>query len=333
MSINNLPSTVRALLQADPTKETITLVERPLPKPKFDTGEHLIRVYAAAPCAGELLWPSFGDIPGKEIITCDDVAGVVVSAPGGSPFKVNDEVYARTSYYRPGCARDYAIVTTDELAGRPRKLSWAESSAVPLAAETAWQALFKHAGVGNFDSLNWKGKRILVNGASGGVGTWVVQIASKTGAEVVGTCGPANLDHVKSLGAKQALNYRSLNIAEWGQNPVNKVDVIVDCVGGKSLEDAWWCLRDNSVIISINQPPEGRRPAGLEVSGVKDHFFIMDPSGADLAEITKLIEKGKCRPIVDSVWPLEQFKNAYERLDSGHARGKVIFDLLLNTQK
>ncbi|KAJ6084403.1 hypothetical protein N7486_011203 [Penicillium sp. IBT 16267x] len=333
MSINTLPSTVRALLQADPTSKTITLVGRPLPIPNFDTGEHLIRVYAAAPCAGELLWPSFGDIPGKEIITCDDVAGVVVSAPEGSPFKVRDEVYARTSYYRPGCARDYAIVTTDELAGRPRKLSWAESSAVPLAAETAWQALFKHAGVGSFDSPNWKGKRILVTGASGGVGTWVVQIASQTGAEVVGTCGPDNLDHVQSLGAKQVLNYRSLKIAEWGQNPLNKVDVIVDCVGGQSLEDAWWCLRDNSVIISINQPPEGRRPAGFKVSGVKDLFFIMDPSGADLADITKLIDKGKCRPIVDSVWPLEQFQNAYERLDSGHARGKVVFDLLLNTQK
>jgi NADPH:quinone reductase-like Zn-dependent oxidoreductase len=333
MSICTLPSTVRALLQADPTSKTITLVERPLPKPNSDKGEHLIRVYAAAPCAGELLWPSFGDIPGKEIITCDDVAGVVVSAPEGSPFKVGDEVYARTSYYRPGCARDYAIVTTDELAGRPRKLSWAESSAVPLAAETAWQALFKHAGVGNFDSPNWKGKRILVTGASGGVGTWVVQIASQTGAEVVGTCGPDNLDHVQALGAKQALNYRSLKIAEWGQNPVNKVDVIIDCVGGKSLEDAWWCLRDNGVIISINQPPEGKRPAGFAGSNVKDLFFIMEPSGADLAEITKLIDKGKCRPIVDSVWPLEQFQNAYERLDSGHARGKVVFDLLLNTQK
>ncbi|KAJ5975154.1 hypothetical protein N7481_008861 [Penicillium waksmanii] len=318
MSINTLPSTVRALLQADPTSKTITLVERPLPIPNFDKGEHLIRVYAAAPCAGERLWPSFGDIPGKEIITCDDVAGVVVSTPEGSPFKVRDEVYARTSYYRPGCARDYAIVTTDELAGRPCNLSWAESSAVPLAAETAWQALFKHAGVGNFDSPNWKGKRILVTGASGG--GWDLG-------------RPDCKSNGGGSGAKQVLNYHSIKIAEWGQNPLNKVDVIVDCVGGQSLEDAWWCLRDNSVIISINQPPEDRRPVRCEVSDVRAIFFIMDPSGADLAEITKLVEKGKCRPIVDSVWPLEQFQNAYERLDSGRVRGKIIFDLLLNTQK
>lgn len=333
MSLNVLPSTVRALLQADPTTTNITLVKRPLPTPNFERGEHLIRVYATSPCAGELLWPRFGDIPGKEIITCDDVTGVVMSAPEGSPFQVGDKVYARTSYDRPGCARDYAIVTTDELASRPRKLSWAESAAVPLAAETAWQALFKHTGVGDFHSPNWKNKRILVTGASGGVGTWIVQFANLTGAEVVGTCGPDNRDHVRALGAKEVLNYRSLKISEWGQKPANKVDVVIDCVGGQSLEDAWWCLRENGVIISIYEPPEGKRPAEFAMPGVKDKFFIMEPSGADLAEITKLIDKGKCQPVVDSVWPLEQFQNAYERLDSGHVRGKVIFDLLLNTQR
>jgi NADPH:quinone reductase-like Zn-dependent oxidoreductase len=324
---------VRALLQADPASTNVTLVERPLPTPNFEKGEHLVRVHAVSPCAGELLWPSFGDIPGKEIITCDDVAGVIVSAPTSSPFKIGDEVYARTSYYRPGCARDYAIITTDELACRPHNLSWAESAAVPLAAETAWQALFKHAGVGDFDSPNWKGKRVLVTAASGGVGTWLVQIASLTGAEVVGTCGPDNVEHVQALGAKQALNYRSLDIAEWGRNPANKVDVVIDCIGGRSLEDVWWCLRDGGVIISINIPPETKRPTGLTVSGVKDIFFIMEPCGTDLARITKLIEEGKCRPIVDSVWPLEQFQYGYQRLDSGHARGKVIFDLLMNTAK
>ncbi|KAJ5819858.1 hypothetical protein N7474_005449 [Penicillium riverlandense] len=318
MSTNNLPSIMRALLQADPTSTTVTLVERPLPAPDSEKGEHLVRVYAASPCAGELLWPSFGfDIPGKEIVTCDDVG---------------DEVYARTSYNRPGCARDYAIVTTDELAVRPRKLSWAESAAVPLSAETAWQALFKYTGVGEFDSPNWKGKRILVTGASGGVGTWIVQIASLIGAEVVGTCGPDNIDHVRALGATEVLNYRSVKVSEWGQNLVNKVDIVIDCVGGQSLQDAWYCLRDNGVIISINQPPEGKRPAGF-ASSVKDIFFVMEPSGANLAEITKLIDKGKCRPIVDSVWPLEQFKIGYGRLESGHARGKVIFDMLLNTEK
>lgn len=293
----------------------------------------MVRVYATSPTAGELLWPRFGDIPGKEIITCDDVAGVVVRCPESSPFHAGDRVYARTSYNRPGCARDYTIVTTDELARCPHNLSWAETAAVPLSAETAWQALFKHAGIGNIDSPNWRRKRVLVTAASGGVGTWVVQIASLTGAEVVGTCGPKNLDHVRELGAREVLDYHVHDFREWAQNEANKVDVIIDCIGGKSLEDAWWCLRDNSVIVSIHEPPKERRPVGITVSGAQDLFFIMEPSGTDLTDITKLIEEGKCRPIVDSVWPLEQFQSAYQRLDSGHARGKIVFDLLMNTQK
>lgn len=330
MSPKVLPKTVRALLQAVPTSTAITLVTRPMPTPDFDKGEHLVRVHAASPCAGELLWPRFGDIPGKEIITCDDVSGIVVSAPESSAFQAGSKVYARTSYYRPGCARDYAIVTTEELAYCPQNLSWTEAAAVPLSAETAWQALFKHAGVGGIDSPAWKGKRILVTAASGGVGTWIVQIASLIGAEVIGTCGPDNVDHVRALGAKEVLDYRAIDLSEWGQDAANKVDLVIDCIGGKSLEDAWSCLRDNAVIMSIYEPPKERRPA-VFASGVRDLFFIMEPSGADLTQITKLIQEGKCRPVVDSVWPLEQFRSAYQRLDSGHARGKVIFDLLMNT--
>ena len=331
MSTNTLPSTVRALLQADPTSTTITLVERPLPTPNFEKGEHLIQVHAASPCAGELLWPQFGDIPGKEIITCDDVAGVVVRGPSSSPFQVGAEVYARTSYYRSGCARDYAIATTDELAWRPQNLSWGESAAVALAAETAWQALFKHAEVGNLQSANWKRKRVLVTAASGSVGAWVVQLASLAGAHVVGTCGPDNLDFVQSLGAAEVVNYRTHSFAE--QAEASKFDLVVDCVGGKSLEDAWWGLSEHGTIISIFEPPKGKRPGDLPASSAKDIFFIMEPSGADLAEITKLIEAGKCWPVVDSIWPLEQFQAAYERLGSGHTRGKVVFDLSLNTRK
>ncbi|EEA27243.1 hypothetical protein TMatcc_004474 [Talaromyces marneffei ATCC 18224] len=331
-TLKSFPSTVRALLQVDPKSTNVTLVERPLPIPNLEKDEHLIHVYAVSPCAGELTWPSMVDTPGKEIITCDDVAGVVVTAPSNSPFQAGDEVYARTSYWREGCARDYAIATTNELARRPQNLSWAESAATAMSAETAWQALFKQAGIGKFDSPSWKGKRILVTGASGSVGMWIVQIASVTGAEVVGTSGPNNIELVKSLGAKEALNYRTCNFKEWAEEKAeNKVDLVIDCVGGKSLEGAWWCVRDNGVVISIKEPT--KQPESKTASNVKDLFFIMKPSGADLAEVTKLIEQGKCRPIVDSVWPLENFKYGYQRLESGQTRGKVIFDLMVNTPK
>ncbi|KAL4866909.1 hypothetical protein BDV12DRAFT_172251 [Aspergillus spectabilis] len=333
MAAQNLPTSIRALLQADPNSTKITLVHREVPTPDASKGEHLIRVYAASPCAGELYWATMVNIPGKEIITCDDVAGVVISSPPDSPFQPGDEVYARTSYWRPGCARDYTIATTEELAHRAKNLSWAESAATPLSAITAWQAFFTHAEIGAFGNSAWKGKRILVTAAAGGVGVWLVQIGRLLGAEIIGTCGPRNTDFLKGLGASEVLDYHTVDFKAWGSEEKNKVDLVIDCIGGKSLEDAWWCLKDNGTIIGIYQPPAQKRPEGLDLPNVTDKFFIMTPNGKDLKEITNLVEEGKCWPVVDSIWSLEQFEHGYARLESGHARGKVIFDLMLNVPK
>ncbi|KAL4886732.1 putative zinc-binding oxidoreductase [Aspergillus karnatakaensis] len=333
MSTQPLPTSIRALLQADPNSHKITLVQREVPTPDASKNEHLIRVHAASPCAGELNWAKFVNIPGKEIITCDDVAGVVVSAPSDSPFQPGSEVYARTNYWRPGCARDYTIATTDELALRAKNLSWAESAATPLSAETAWQAFFTHAEIGEFGSSAWKGKRILVTAAAGGAGVWLVQIGKLLGAEVIGTAGPKNTEYLKGLGAAEVLDYHTVDFKAWGSEEKNKVDLVIDCIGGKSLEDAWWTLKDNGTIIGIVQPPIQRKPEGLELPNVTDKYFIMTPNGTDLEEVTKLIEAGKVWPVVDSIWSLEQFEHGYARLESGHARGKVIFDLTLNVPK
>ncbi|RDW70561.1 NADP-dependent oxidoreductase [Aspergillus mulundensis] len=268
-----------------------------------------------------------------EIITCNDVAGTVITAPPHSPFAPGSQVYARTSYWRPGDARDYTVATGDELALRPPNLSWVESAAVPLSAETAWQALFVQAGIGGFGDRAWEGKRVLVTAASGGVGVWLVQIGALSGATVIGTCSGRNAEFVRGLGAAEVLDYRTVDFKSWGGKEGNQVDLVVDCVGGKALEDAWWTLKEGGTILGIVQPPGQRRPGGLEVKNVVDKFFIMTPSGKDLQEVTKLIEQRKAWPVVDSVWALEQFEHGYARLESGHARGKVVFDLMLNVRK
>ncbi|KAE8355923.1 hypothetical protein BDV28DRAFT_128118 [Aspergillus coremiiformis] len=325
------PKTMRALLQPNIQEPRLIQTTLDIPTPDLNADEHLIRVRCVSPCANELNWlKNFPQPNPRTAIPCNDVAGTIVQAPENSPFRVGDEVYARTSFLRPGCAADYAIGVTDELTHRPKQLSWAASTAVPLSAQTAWQALFVQSGIGEFGSGEWTGKRVLVTAASGGVGIWITQIAKLVGATVIGTCGSRNVNLVKALGASEAIDYRATDLRQWALQPGNGVDLVIDCVGGKSLTDAWWCVKDGGVVISIFQPPEQVRPEGLGEKNVRSLFFIMEPKRAQLEAITRLVAEGKCRPIVDSIWPLELFDEAFTRLDGGHARGKIILDLSLN---
>ena len=288
-------------------------------------------MHAIALCNGELLWPR--DFPPKdpsarELVPGYDVAGTVVEAPASSPFRPGDEVYARTNFAHTGCARDYTVAVTEELAHRPKRLSWVESAAVALSAQSAWQALFVQAGLDDVDSGLAGGKRVLVTGASGGVGAWVVQLAKLAGADVIGTCGSSNLEMVQGLGANEVLDYRTTSLQDWAQDPRKLVDIVIDCSGRKALEDAWWTVREGGVLISVVQPPEPVRPYGCSEKNVRNFFFIMQPNRAQLERITQLVDAGKCHPIVDSVWRFEDFEKAYERADGGKAVGKVVIDLM-----
>jgi NADPH:quinone reductase-like Zn-dependent oxidoreductase len=202
---------------------------------------------------------------------------------------------------------------------------------MPMSAETAWQALFIQAGleeIGSADMGRNAEKRVLVTGASGGVGLWVVQLAKLAGCEVVGTCGPDNIESVKSYGAVEVVNYRTTSLKSWVEEDESRMfDVVIDCVGKSSLEDAWWAVKDNGTLISICQPPETLKPKGLEKEAVRNLFFIMTPNGDHLKKISGLLEEGKVRPVVDSVFKFEDFENGFKRVASGHAKGKVIISL------
>ena len=128
----------------------------------------------------------------KQLIPCYDVAGTVVTALEGSPFPPGSEVYARTEFARTGMVREYATVTTPELGLRPRNLGWPKSASMALSALTAWQALFVKGGLKGEKGAA-KGKRVLITAASGGAGSWIVQLARWAGADLVGTCGPDNV--------------------------------------------------------------------------------------------------------------------------------------------
>lgn len=327
-----VPKTQKAVVQPDKmTTDVIMITNHPVPTPTPSSDEHLVRVHTAAITNGELLWakdfPMADEIAAlKTFVPCYDVAGTVVTAPASSPFQPGTQVYASPSYERTGCAREYTILLTEEMANRPQRLSWAESAAVPMSAETAWQALFIHGGLEAKAGDGAKGKRVFVTAASGGVGVWMVQLAKWVGAEIVATCGPDNVEWVKSLGADEVIDYTRTDIKQWAAEGGNKVDLVIDCIGRKSLEDAWWVVKDGGTLISIFQPPEEMKPAGVEGT-IKSLFFIISPNGEQLQKITELIEGSTCKPALDSVFPIDQFQAAFKKLESRKTRGKVVLDL------
>ena len=324
------PTTAKTLV-FDAASQTLKLhASRPVPTPDPAKNDHLIHVKTTALCARELEWPTlfptaiFAENPEKQITPGYDLAGTVITSPPGSPFYPGDEIYARTRPSRPGNCREYTIARTEEMALKPQKLNWVEAATVPLSAITAWQALFEHAGVKGFDDPNTDGKRILVTAAAGGVGVWLVQLAKIAGLDVVAQVGSAKNDKfVRELGASKTLDYQTTSLKEWAKRE-GPVDIVFDLVGGKALEDAWFCVKDGGMLISICEPPDGRRPGALKNKVLKNEFFIMEPNGKQLAEISTLLNKGQCEAVVDSVWELEDYEGAFRRLNGGHANGKVV---------
>lgn len=324
----NLPTTIRALWQGDRENPThLTLTTMPLPVPKPNTKEHLIRVHAAAITNSELLWPIYFPPPNpeKEAVPVYDIAGTVVTAPSDSPFKPGDEIYSRTNFYRTGSGREYTIATTEELALRPKNLSWAEAASVPMSAQTAWQALFEHADLRPEPGHGGVGKRIFVAAASSAVGQWLVQLAHWVGADIIASCGSSNVEYVKSLGAREVIS-RGTDMKQWASSH-EKADIVYDCYGKKTLEDAWWIVKEGGTLISLVQPPEEMKPAELGDKHVKNTFFIVSPIGAQLEQITTGLEEKRFVPTLDSVYPLEKFEEAFSKVDSGKTRGKVALDM------
>ncbi|TKA55683.1 hypothetical protein B0A49_11180 [Cryomyces minteri] len=272
------PSTAKTLIFDIPTKTLKLQASRPVPTPDHRKDEHLVRVRTTALCSGELEWPTlfpaaiFPENPDKQVTPGYDLAGVVVASPPGSPF-------------RPGNA-----------------------ATVPLSAITAWQALFQHAGVDGLCDSNAKGKTVLVTAAAGGVGVWLIQLASLAGLEVIAQIGSAeNGKFVTELGASKTVNYKTTSLKKWTEEE-GPFDIVIDLLGRKT----------------IVEPPEGRKPEQLESKNIKSLFFIMEPNGGQLAEVSKLLDEEKCKPVLDSVWSLDEYKKAFDRLDGGHARGKVV---------
>ena len=291
------------------------LVLEEVPQPQAGPGQLLVRVAAGGVIYTELTWdetymapdgaPRALPIPGRDV--CGVVARVGDGVTGVSP---GDAVFGMLGYGRDGAGAEYTIALPGELAPRPRTLDDVHAAAVPLSALTAWQALFEHAHVA-------AGQQVLVHGAAGGVGTYVVQLAHWAGARVLATAARENAAFVSELGADVVIDYT----AERFDDIARDVDAVFDPVGGDTLTRSWSVVKAGGHIVSIAgsppAPPYPRPDVGFS-------YFIVEPSAAQLRNIADLIDGGHLRSVVDSSYPLAAFGQAYDRAEHGHPRGKVV---------
>lgn len=349
-----IPDTMALVHQPSPTSQSLTLLpSHPLPQlpPSSTTSDgpdadkyHLVRLHAASPCRHELTWeadhpynfpPSGRALPR---VPCFDGAGTVVLAPpssSSSPFQPGSDVFFWVDSDRPGCLAEYTLVKAAEMVAVPPGVSMDEAATAPLSAVTAWQGLFEHGTLsppstsssGSNDNSTVqanKGKTVLVTGATGGVGSWAVQLARLAGATVVTTSSPAKASLASSLGAHHVLDYANLpeQMAPWQ----DKVDLVLDTVGGEALAQCWRAVKpgDGRILSVSSEAPDDRRPEGLAKTVAKSAWFLVRNSQPDLAAIADLMGEKKIRSLVDSVFDMCDFEKAFAKLEEGHCTGKVV---------
>ncbi|HEY4347549.1 MAG TPA: NADP-dependent oxidoreductase [Gaiellaceae bacterium] len=293
-----LPATMRAVLLRTPGGPESLTVEQ-LPLPELRDGDALVRVHAAAITRDELTWP----VDRLPAIPSYEMSGVVValSATTGG-ISIGDEVFALTSFDRNGAAADYVAVAAEALSPRPTTLDHIESATIPLAALSAWQGLVTHGGLE-------RGQRVVVHGATGGVGHLAVQLARSRGAYVIATASPRGLEGAQRLDVDELVEASRFDALEG-------VDLVFDTVGGELLARSPAVLRAGGRIVTVaEEPPEG----------VDAVYFIVEPDHGQLMELARLTDAGELKPEIDSVFSLDDARSAFERSAARGKHGKVVF--------
>ncbi len=291
------------------------LVYEDAPQPHPEEGEVLVRVYATSVMWQEPTWEATWKTPtgvDRHLpIPGHDVSGVVAEIGAGvTDVVVGEAVYALTEFWRDGAAAEYTIARATDLAPKPRSLDYVQAAGIPLVGLTAWQALFDHAGLS-------AGQSVLIHGAAGGVGSIAVQLARWAGAHVIGTASARNRDVLRELGANQVIDYTSTRF----EDVIHDVDIVLDTMGGDTMERSWRVLKKGGILVSVFSPPP---KAQAEAHSVRAAFFVVQPNRTELIQIGNLIDAGHVRPMIETVFPLSEARQAFEHGLSGHTRGKII---------
>jgi NADPH:quinone reductase-like Zn-dependent oxidoreductase len=244
------------------------------------------------------------------ILGCE-VAGTVEvpSRTGIEDFAVGDDVYGFLAEYSGGYA-EYVAAPATEFVRKAKQIDFDTAASVPVGALTAWQGIFDHGKLAS-------GQHILITGASGAVGSMAVQLAKNKGAHVIGTGSGRNEEFVRRLGADEFIDYKKAKFEEQ----VSGLDVVFDTVGGETQERAFQTLKRGGFLVSTVSPPS---PEKAKQFGVTVAMVGMRPDPDQLAEINRLLEAGKLKVRVATVFPLAEVKKAHQLSGSGHADGKII---------
>ena len=297
-------------------------------KPVARDDELLVKVHAASVNAADwfgltglpyIVRPAFGTIRPRHKIPGQDLAGTVeATGRNVTQFKPGDEIFGENH----DTFAEYVCVPEKGMALKPAVLSFEEAAAVPLAALTALQGL---RDIGKVQP----GHSVLINGASGGVGTFAVQISKAFGAEVTGVCSTRNMEMVRSIGADHVIDYNKQDFT----GTEKRYDVVFDLVGSPSLSACRSALNPGGILV-MSAGGDGRwiGPIGRILKAIvtgpfvknKMKPFVASPNTADLDELRDLIEAGKLSPVIDRRFTLPEVPEAMRLQGEGHARGKKI---------
>jgi len=303
---------------------------REINKPIPGDNEVLVKIHAASiqqtdirfrtgtPMMARLLSGLFK--PKNQILGCDYSGVVEATGENITEYSIGDEVYGSLDK-RTGTHAEYITVSTMEVSRKPRNISYEEAASIGVAGTMALMALRDHAQI-------HPGQKVLVNGASGGIGTFAVQLAIHYGTEVTGVCSGSNIEMVKTIGADHVIDYTVEDFTKKS----DEYDIIFDTVRKKTFNECNEALTSKGVYVTtefgpgiilrmkMNSNPDSKRMVG--------YLGKTDPM--DLVFLCELIEAGEVRPIIDRVYPLAEIADAHRYVEKGHAKGRVIMRIVEN---